>query len=484
MELTACLASLLLASLADDQPQWGRGFSRNQVSDERNLPDTFNPETGRNVRWTVPLGTETYSTPVVAAGRVFVGTNNERPRNPRHGGDRGVTLCLSEKDGSFLWQMTTDKRGPSNFWDWPRCGNCSPSTVEGDRVYTVGNRGEVVCLDLDGMADGNDGPFKDEAALMKIGKEAGPADADVIWLFDYTKEAGVRQHDGAHSSILVLGPHLYVNTSNGLNDEHNAMPHPEAPSLIVLDKATGRYLAREKEGIGKGTFHSTWSSPALGESGGKPLIVFGGGDGVVYAFEPLGEAPAGTEPAALKLAWKHDCDPDAPKENIHRYIRNRREGPSNIKSMPVFHEGRVYVTFGGDVWWGKNQAWLRCLDAATGKEVWTYPLKRHVMCTPSVRDGLAYIADSGNTIHGVDAATGQGVWTHDAGAEMWASTLAADGKVYAGTRGGTLWVLAAGREKKVIASVKMDSGINGTPVAANGVLYVATMNRLYALANP
>jgi len=214
-----------------------------------------------------------------------------------------------------------------------------------------------------------------------------------------------------------------------------------------------------------------------------PRALVAGGDGAVYAFEPLEDPPPpGAEPAGLRLAWKHDCDPGAPKENIHRYIRNRREGPSNIKSMPVFHEGRLYVTFGGDVWWGKRQAWLRCLDAADGRELWTYPLRDHCMCTPAVQGGLVYVADSGGLIHCVDARTGQAVWTHEAGYELWASTLVADGKVYAGTRRGMFWVLAEGREKKVLSSLRLDSAIHATPVAANGTLYVATMTRLYALA--
>ncbi len=478
----------LPSSAADDNPQWGDTFGRNQVSGERHLPSDFDPRTGRNVRWTAPLGSETYSTPAVASGRIFIGTNNERPRDPRLGGDRGVILCLDEKSGAFVWQLATVKRGPTSYWDWPRCGTCSPSTIEGDRLYTVTNRGEVVCLDIDGMADGNDGPFRDEGILLagpgRPPVEVGPADADVIWLFDYTRQAGVRQHDASHCSPLISGRFLYINTSNGLNDEHNRVERPDAPSLIALDKATGRYVAREMEGIGKGTFHSTWSSPALGTAGGREMIFFGGGDGVVYAFEPLREPPPGDEPAALRLLWRHDCDPDAPKENIHRYIRNRREGPSNIKSMVVFEGGRVYVTFGGDVWWGKRNAWLRCLDASKGEAVWTYPLRRHCMCTPAVRDGLVYVADSGGVIHCVDAETGQGVWTHDAGEEFWASTLVADGKVYAGTRQGVFWIMEAGRQKKVLSSVRLDSPVHGTPIAANGVLYVASMNRLYALSLP
>ena len=82
------------------------------------------------------------------------------------------------------------------------------------------------------------------STVGKNTKRGNPAatDADVVWITDLTKEAGVRQHDGAHSSILVLGPCLYVNTSNGLNDAHTAIENPEAPSLVVIDKAT---LTRE-----------------------------------------------------------------------------------------------------------------------------------------------------------------------------------------------------------------------------------------------
>ena len=500
--VAALLAAGLLPAFAADQPQWGERWTRNQVSSETGLPETFDPATGRNVAWTARLGSETYSTPVVAAGRVFIGTNNDPPRDPRLKGDRGVHLCLDEKDGRLVWQLALTKRGPTAYWDWPRSGSCSPVTVEGDRVYTVTCRGEVVCLDLDGLADGNDGPFKDEGALFapKGDPPLEPAatDADVIWITDLTREAGVRQHDGAHSSILVHGPHLYVNTSNGLNDAHTAIENPEAPSLVVIEKATGRIVAREAEGIGRKTFHSTWSSPALGEVKGRPLVFFGGGDGVVYAFEPFdragnapgAEVPAGTAsvPAPLKCAWRFDCDPEAPKEDVQKYIRNRKVSPSNIKSMPVFHDGRLYVTSGGDVWWGKPQAWLKCVDAAAGTGditkaglLWSYALRSHCMSTPAVHGGLVYAADCGGGVHGVDAATGQAVWTHEAGGDMWASPLVADGKVYIGTRRGTLWVLAAGREKRVLGEVALKSPIHATAVAANGALYVATMTHLYAV---
>ena len=59
-------------------------------------------------------------------------------------------------------------------------------------------------------------------------------------------------------------------------------------------------------------------------------------------------------------------------------------------------------------------------------------------------------------MHCVDARTGQPYWVHDAGGEIWASTLVADGKVYIGTRRGDFWVLAAGKEKRVLSSIRLD----------------------------
>jgi len=477
---------------ADDQPQWGQMYSRNMVSDETGLPENFDPDTGKNIKWVVPLGSQTYSTPVVSGDRVFIGTNNDSPRDSRNKGDRGVLFCLDEKDGSLCWQLVVPKLIPADYRDWPRSGICSPATVEGDKVYIVSNRGEVMCLDLNGLANGNDGPYRDEARHMTPQKaeplELSKTDADIIWLFDIRNEAGVHQHDAAHSSILLHGQYLYVNTSNGINDKHKFIPAPDAPSLIVLDKTTGRLVAQDNEQIGPRIFHCTWSSPALGKVNGRTQVFFCGGDGICYTFDTLSSASQLQHLQKIKNIWKYDCDPKSPKQNVHQYMRNRQESPSNIKSMPVFHEGRLYITHGGDIWWGKEQSWLKCVDAAAAadatnsRELWSYELsKGHCCSTPSIYDGLVFVADCEGYIHCVDAKTGKPYWTHDTGDEIWASTLVADGKVYIGTRRRNFWVFAADRNKKIISSIKLDSPIHGSPVAANGVLYIATMKKLYAV---
>ena len=491
--LHALLCSLALAATAAaaDQPQWGQRHSRNMVSEETGLPDTFDPATGRNIKWVARLGNETHGTPVVAGGRVLVGTNNDVPRDPRHQGDRGVLMCFDEKDGQFLWQLIVPKIGGDVFQDWPSGGLCSPPTVEGDRVYVLSNRADVLCLDLKGQANGNDGPFQDEGKLMApkgaSAMEVTKIDADVLWLFDLVSGAGIYTHDAAHTSILIDGPFLYLNTGNGVDNTHRKIRKPDAPALVVLDKATGRLLARDDEHLGPRTVHCTWSSPALGEVNGRRLIFLGGPDGVVYAFEPLQAAPPPGEVAKLKCVWRFDCDPTSPKENVHLYMGNRRESASNIKSMPVFYKNRVYVTVGGDVWWGKNQAWLKCIDAAktgditSGGELWSYPLKMHCCSTPAIANGMVFAVDCGRTIHGVDAETGRPYWTQETKGDFWASPLVADGKLYVGTKRGDFWILAAEKDKKVLSTIQMDSHMSSSPVVANGVLYITTQTRLYAV---
>lgn len=60
-------------------------------------------------------------------------------------------------------------------------------------------------------------------------------------------------------------------------------------------------------------------------------------------------------------------------------------------------------------------------------------------------------------------------------------TVSADDKVYIGTRRGDFWVLATGKEKRVLSYIRLNAPVISTCVAANGTLYVGTMNRLYAL---
>jgi len=496
MKLTFAMILLFVwngAILAADSPQWGQPGSRNMMSGEKHLPDSFDPATGKNMKWVANLGDQSYSTPIVAGGRVLIGTNNERPRDPKHQGDRGVFMCLDERDGHLLWQLVVPKMEDDPYLDWPKVGMASTATVEGDRVYLLSNRGEVLCLDLNGMANGNDGPFKDEGKHMTPRRaatiEPGPTDADIIWACDLVKEAGVHIHDQVEGSVLIDGDLLYVNSCNGVDNTHRVVRSPDAPTLVVLDKRTGRIVGRDDRRIGPNIFHCAWSSPSMGIVNGRKLVFLGGPDGICYAFDALKSMPTGGPIATLKTVWKFDCDPTGPKEDVHKYIGNYQESPGEILGMPVFHDNRVYVCAGGDIWWGKRKGWLKCIDVTKegdvtrSAQVWSYPLAKETCCTPAVYEGMVLATDCGGVVHCLDANTGKALWTYKLGGEIWASPLVADGKVYVGSRRGTFAILAASRDKRLISSIELGDAISGTATAANGTLYVATMTHLYAITD-
>ena len=470
---------------AQNEAQWGQKHSRNMISNERGLPDTFNIETGKNIKWIADIGSHGYATPIVANGKVLIGANNAAQYDKRHEGDRGTLLCFNENDGSLSWQLTVPRIEGDRHNDWPMVGICSPPTVEGNRIYVLTNRSEILCLDLNGQSNGNDGVFQGENwYVAPIGEFSYPVtskDADIIWSYDLRQQLGMCPHDSPHASILLDGDYLYLNTCNGVDYRHLESACLKAPSLIVLDKNTGKLLAQDDENFAERIFHSSWSSPSMGIVNGKKLVFFAGGDGLMYAFEALSEKVIHEEVQILNKVWELDCDPEAPKENIHDYLKNREVSPSNFLGMPVFYKNRIYVTVGGDVWWGKQEAWLKCIDAGTGTELWKTALEKHTASTPAISKGLVYVTDCGKNLHCIDAETGEKYWKHKLAKDSWSSALVANNKIYVGSRGSDFWILKEGKELEVLCSVKLDSPIHSTPTVANGVLYISTMNKLYAI---
>ena len=114
----------------------GRHPDRNMVSNMKGLPTEWDVKTKKNVKWVADLGSQSYGNPVVADGMVFVGTNNESPRDPKQPGDRGVLMAFRESDGEFLWQQTHEKLASGRANDWPYQGVASSPLVEGSASTT------------------------------------------------------------------------------------------------------------------------------------------------------------------------------------------------------------------------------------------------------------------------------------------------------------------------------------------------------------
>lgn len=453
-----------LPVVSQDWPMWGRTVERNMTSAMTALPDSWDARTGTNIKWKAQIGSTSNGNPVVAGGKIFLGTNNGHPRHAEIAGDKGVLMCFRESDGRFLWQAVTDKLDAGADADWPEEGVCSSPAVEGQRLYYVSNRDELICLDTEGFMDGrNDGPFQDEV-------HKGPTDADIIWKLDMRKELGVSQLFMASSSPVIWDDLLFVGTSNGRDSNDEKVPAPSAPSFLAVNKNTGKVVWQDNA-PGAAILHGQWSSAALGSVDGVQQAIFPGGDGWIYGFNArTGE----------KL-WKFDLNP---KDAV--WPRTRNYGVST----PVFSGGRVFMSVGQDPDHPNGVGHTYCIDPArrgditeTGR-VWQYGAIRRSISTAAVADGLVYVSDLQGILHCLDAGTGKPFWTFDMMAPVWGSPLAADGKVYLGDQDGDVAVLKASPELKKIAEIDMGSSVYGTPVPANGVLYIMTRSDLYAITAP
>jgi outer membrane protein assembly factor BamB len=496
-----------------DWPMYGGSLDRNFVNPwVKNIPEKWDAEEGTNIKWSVALGSKAYGGPVVAGGKVFVGTNNGGQRDPSIKGDKGVIMCFEEKTGRFLWQAVHDKLLSGQVNDWPNEGICSSPFVEGDRLYYVSNRCEVVCADVNGDPD-------------KKGQ------AKFYWKYDMIREQNVFPHNLSVCSPLVVDDIVFVVTANGVDEKHIDIPQPDAPSFLALNKKDGTLLwksnlpsaalieAQKKAGgkvkikdlidKGKLLMHGQWSNPVYAEPKGKKMVIFPGGDGWLYAFEPK----------SGELLWKFDCNP----KDSHYEL-----GPDATRNdfigTPVIHENKLYIGVGQDPEHKVGVGHLWCIDitrtpknkdkdlspvndnfdpkAEENKDsalVWHYGgfkpknMRRprpyyfgRSMSTCAVHDGLCYTADLNGYVYCFDATTGEKYWEMDTQSQTWSSPSWVDGKVFLGNDDGTMYVFQHGKKKKLLAQFEAGGGskVRTTPVAANGTLFLMTESetKLYAIA--
>lgn len=314
---------------AADWPQF-RGPHWDGVWEETGILEAF-PQEGLRIKWRRPAGGG-WASPVVAHGRVFlfdVELVKPSARERLH--------CLDEKTGKVRWVYAYEE----NYAEWtyvPERGSGPTATpiVEGNRIYIVGAYGYTHCLDV------------------KTGR--------VIWAKHIGREYQVAEMS-CRPSPLIDGPLLIVFTG--------AKP---GASILALDKQTGKEVWKTlNEPVSN-------SSPIVITAGGKrqlivwsdaALVSLDPANGHVYWREPM--TTSNNDSAATPvfqgnrllvsgLMLDVSADPPAPK---FLWPENRvpaRRVLSNT-STPWLHGDHVYTAKG----WGE----LVCLEAATGRPVWS-----------------------------------------------------------------------------------------------------------------
>jgi outer membrane protein assembly factor BamB len=203
-------------------------------------------------------------------------------------------------------------------------------------------------------------------------------------------------------------------------------------------------------------------------------VIFPGGDGWLYSFEPR----TGT------LLWKFDANP---KDS--EWVLGGRGTRNNLIATPVIWEDKVYIGVGQDPEHGEGVGNFWCIDATLEGDVTEKGMVWHrggedfyrTISTVAIQDGIVYASDLSGFLYALDARTGEHYWTHDLLAAVWGSPFVADGRVYIGDEDGDVAILKAGKTKELIAEPNMGVSVYSTPVARDGVLYVLGRNRVFAL---
>jgi outer membrane protein assembly factor BamB len=298
-----------------------------------------------------------------------------------------------------------------------------------------------------------------------------------------------------------------VITSNGWEVEGGKfikLPSPDAPSFIAVEKKTGK-LKWSDASPGKNIMEGQWTSPAFAiPRGGKPQVLFPGGDGWLYSFEA----------ASGKLIWKFNGNP---KDAQFNHKTPRLTDKAYFMATPVVYEDRVYIGVGCNPAEGPGHGpgvgHLWCIDITKKGDVsprddkfdpkdprnkdsalvWHFggfidpkPDKGReyyfgrTMSTCAVHDGLVYVGELDGYVYCIDARSGKKYWEVDTQASMWASPYWVDGKVFIGNDDGVLHVFAHGKSAKSLAKIEIGAGIKTPIKVADGVVYVLTDDYLYA----
>ena len=333
---------------AEEWPQW-RGPRNDGIVRGETVAESW-PDGGPPRLWDAQVGAG-FSSPVAADGKVYLFTLD---------GDKDTLCAFDAASGKQLWRHQADSLykgqmpGPAMARDWT--GTRASPVIEGDRIYTYGFRGDLVCRERAG------------------GK--------VVWHTNVVTETGTKPITwGQGSNPLIDGDVIYV--QGGIN----------GPAAVCVDKKTGKVLwqsenlppdesKEDPDDYGRGeTDKGGYAQPVLVDvRGTKQLIVFAGE--ALWAFNPK------TGKTIWGHPWQTEYDVNA--------------------ATPIYHDGRLFITSA----YGRPPA--RCaqfeLSPSGAKVVWTNNQLTAKYQPPILDDGHLY-GNSEGAVRCLRWSDGRTVWT-------------------------------------------------------------------------
>jgi outer membrane protein assembly factor BamB len=417
LALTAIAAALSILSVHSQENSWThfRGTNLNGISTVSDAPVRWNDST--NILWKTAIAGKGWSSPVVFGDQVWITTATGEGREMSG-------ICVSLKSGRILYDLklfhpdTTYPKHDVNTYATP-----TPCIEDGFVYMHFGTYG-TVCVNT------NDGSTVWKRTDLNCNHAQGPGSSPFLY-----------------KNLVIL--HI-----EGTDVQY----------IVALDKRTGETVWRtsrpEKvyeplEPIGK----KAYITPIIMKVNGRDLLISNG--------------------SAVCIAY----DPETGKE-IWRIV----EGEDSTIAMPITENGIIYF-YPGFVTGSDGEKYSEMLavnpngkgDISGTNILWRFRSPVLQLLTPLIKDGLIYTIDTRNVLYCLDAKTGKEIYSRKLKQKYNSSPVYANGNIYFTSVKGETLVLKAGNQYQVVAENKLPGEVFATMAIVGNSIIFRNENSLYRI---
>jgi outer membrane protein assembly factor BamB len=405
----ALLVFFCWAGFALAQEAWPglMGPGQNNHATATTLPTRWSES--EHVKWKTPIPGAGWSSPVIQDDQIWL-------TSALNDGHSLRAVCVDKGSGRIIHDVEVfapDDPGHINSFN----SHASPTpAIEPGRVYVCFGTNGSACIDT--------------------------ASGKVLWK---NQELKIDHMEGAGSSP-ILYKDLYILNCDGTDDQY----------IAALDKTTGKVVWKSRRAtpffLTVNAMRKAFTTPIIVNVDGKDQLVS------VGAFRC-----AGYDPASGRELWFCPIP-----------------GFSNA-ARPVYANGLFYVATGDT----RGQLWAiragGAGDVAKTHIAWKYTeISAHIP-TPIVVDDLLYMPMDTGQVRCLEAKTGKVVWTERLSTQFVASPLCANGLLYLCSLKGQTFVLKPGRKLEVLAENQLDGRFLASPAVSGKALFLRTDRHLYRI---
>lgn len=420
---TFFLLGICSVTLAADE-NWNqfRGPRGDGTSKATQLPVKFG-EGSPEIVWKTPIPGRAWSSPVVWDKQIWV-TNSPEIHNLAEGQTKldeplkFSALCFDLDSGKVVHELVLFEVDTPQFTHVTNSYGSPTPYIEQDRVYIHFGAYGTACLNT------------------QTGKK--------IW---ERRDLPCDHFRGPGSSVAIYGDLLYL-TMDGFDQQY----------ITALNKLTGETVWKKDRNIDFGTTDGdakkAYSTPILIKVEGQEMLI-----------SPFAAATIAYNPKTGDPIWMV------------------RHGGMNGAGRPLFGNGLVFINSAD----GPNPlVAVRPIGTGDITDNIAWKSSKAIPKRPSelLIGDLLFLMNDGGVASCMEATTGKVIWSKRLPGEYWASPLYANGLIYCFGQKGEIPVFKASRELEIVAENKLNDGFNASPAVAGESLILRSKTHLYRIQKP